>query len=215
MAINIYSLVKSEVDLKNNFLEFFSMCQRMCLRALNEIQSKEISEDAIEKFLSYKIRANEKKRDIRDECIWTISKDQPRASHLRFIIAILYSIRDLERVAEQSYNVLFFSKKFKLPIQLRKFLGDILQLINVSLARMYEIIKDNDCEKYEAEITGIFEKFKEKYKNVTTTLIEKVFGEIKNKAQVIYNFSIVMKYLDRIMDHMMTVYDNFLMIKNL
>ncbi|MBD5445940.1 MAG: hypothetical protein HDR31_01330, partial [Mycoplasma sp.] len=79
MAINIYSLEKSEIDLKNNFLEFFSMCQKMCLRALNEIESTEISEDAIEKFLSYKIRANEKKRDIRDECIWIISKDQPRA----------------------------------------------------------------------------------------------------------------------------------------
>ncbi|MBD5445838.1 MAG: hypothetical protein HDR31_00800, partial [Mycoplasma sp.] len=127
----------------------------------------------------------------------------------------LYSIRDLERVAEQSYNVLFYSNKFKLPIQLRKFLGDVLQMINVSLARIYEIIKDNDCEKYEVEVNNLFDKFREKYKKTTTTLIEKVFSELKDKAQIIYNFSIVMKYLDRIMDHIRTVYDNFLMIKNL
>ena len=45
-------------------------------------------------------QSNHFEAEILDDCIWTISKYQPVANHLRFVISIINSIKDLERMAD-------------------------------------------------------------------------------------------------------------------
>ena len=111
MAINFFSLEKSEFELKQSFIEFLEMCYRYHVKASEILKNNEISDEMVSEMGIKKMKAKEKKRDVKDDCIWIISKDQPRANHLRFIVAILYSARDLERIAEQAYNIVWYSKK--------------------------------------------------------------------------------------------------------
>ena len=49
-------------------------------------------------------RSKDMEDELLDECIWTISKDDPRANHLRFIISIIYSTKDISRSCEYAQS---------------------------------------------------------------------------------------------------------------
>lgn len=158
----------------------------------------------------YKIKAKEKKRDVRDDCIWIISKDQPRANHLRFIIAILYSIRDLERIAEQAYNIIWYYKNSTPTEKFKKLIIESIQeslSIFKSLKKIYE---EKDVTKHVETVKKYAESFKDFYKST----LANVMNNSKQNFEDIYTFTIVMKYIDRTMDHLWSIFQNFSMIKN-
>lgn len=126
MAINIHSLIKSEKELSSSFVSLFKFCFKMHTRLLEYMNNDSINETTLEKFQSYKNKVMELKNNLRDDCIWIISKDQPRSTHLRYIIAIIYSIKDLERISEYAYNIFFYSYKIKLSDDYKKEMIKIL-----------------------------------------------------------------------------------------
>ena len=70
MAINIFSLEKAEQELKQNFNEFLSLSYKIYKTVDEKINSKEgITDNTIALMAEYKIKAKEKKRDVRDDCI--------------------------------------------------------------------------------------------------------------------------------------------------
>lgn len=220
MAINFYSLEKSEFELKQSFLEFVDMCYRYHVKACELLKESTISDEMISKMLAKKMKAKEKKRDIKDDCIWIISKDQPRANHLRFIVAILYSSRDLERIAEQAYNIVWYSKKIwplknNVSNPLKNIVIKCLENSNVFFEKMIEIFKSHsDFSKYLDDVKETIAKFRTEYKSILSEALKDLSLSINNQVDFIFSFSIVMKYIDRTIDHLWSIYDNFLMIRN-
>lgn len=221
MAINFYSLEKSEYELKQSFLEFVDMCYRYHVKASEILKQETISDESVSVMLSKKTKAKEKKRDIKDDCIWIISKDQPRANHLRFIVAILYSSRDLERIAEQAYNIVWYSKKIwslankNLSKPIKNIVIKCLENSNVFFEKMADIFKSHsDYAKYLDDVKSTIAKFRAEYKLILSEALKDLSLSIDHQVDFIFSFSIVMKYIDRTIDHLWSIYDNFLMIRN-
>ena len=66
--------------------------------------NKKITNDIYKQFQTNENKSNHMEADILNETIWSISRNQPVANHLRFAISIIYSISDLERIADYVMN---------------------------------------------------------------------------------------------------------------
>lgn len=214
MAINFMSLAKSEIELKQSFNEYLTLCYNLYSRVGEILKKGKVEESHIMEINEYKILAKEKKRDLRDDCIWIISKDQPRANHLRFIIAVLYSIRDIERIAEQSYNILWYWKNSNLKQSLSEIINGIMLSSKKIFKNMKKILEEKDVTKHYETMKNLSNDFKEKYRISLSEAIEKCPSNKKEDFDYMYTFSIIMKYIDRTFDHLFSIHQNFAMIKN-
>lgn len=214
MAINFLSLEKSEQELKQSFVEFLNLCYKVHKKIGDDIKKGEISDDILDEIHEFKITAKEKKRDIRDDCIWTISKDQPRANHLRFVIAILYSVRDLERIAEQSYSIVWYTKNYNIPESLKKIIIKNMDDSKSIFKSMKKIFEEKDVTKHSETVKKLGKEFKEQYRNSLSEAMKNSPETNEEELEYIYSFSIIMKYIDRTIDHLWSIYKNFSMIKN-
>lgn len=107
MSTNYNILLKSEKKLKNLILSFtlfaHEIHKKLWIDAEKYVDSNlHIIFDNAEKRLK---RSKDLEDELLDECIWTISKDDPRANHLRFIISIIYSTKDISRACEYAQSI--------------------------------------------------------------------------------------------------------------
>lgn len=214
MAINFLSLEKSEIELKQNFVEFLNLCYKMHSKIDEVLKDDEQKKDIIEIMSDFKSKAKEKKRDVRDDCIWILSKDQPRANHLRFIIAILYSIRDLERIAEQCYNIVWYFTNSNMNKSLKKIVTKTISVSKTIFKNMKKIFEEKDVTKHTESVKKYANEFKETYRKTLADAMKNSPDSNEEETEYIYTFSIVMKYIDRTIDHLWSIYENFSMIKN-
>lgn len=219
MAINFLSLEKSELELNDNFLSLVSLCRKMYIKLATMVDNKIITQESLDKMEEYHNRVNESRRDIRDDCIWIISKDQPRASHLRYIIAVLYSIKDIERMSDYAYTISRILKKEKITTVMVNRLSSLLGKSIDFYDCIIDVLSKDDLSEYEEKIQSMFNSFRSDYKNFLTNSIE-LFSKTLSPSDVsqfisyYFNFSIIIKYIDRIVDHCLSIYKNFVSVKN-
>ncbi len=219
MAINFLSLEKSELELNDNFLSLVSLCRKMYIKLATMVDNKIVTQESLDKMEEYHNRVNESRRDIRDDCIWIISKDQPRASHLRYIIAVLYSIKDIERMSDYAYKISRILKKEKITTVMVNRLSSLLGKSIDFYDCIIDVLSKDDLSEYEEKIQSMFNSFRIDYKNFLTNSIE-LFSKTLSPSDVsqfisyYFNFSIIIKYIDRIVDHCLSIYKNFVSVKN-
>lgn len=219
MAINYLSLAKSELELNESFLSLIALCRKMYVKLATMIDNKIITQESLDKMEEYHNRVNENRRDIRDDCIWIISKDQPRASHLRYIIAVLYSIKDIERMSDYAYIISRILKKEKITKEMVAKLSSLLSKSIEFYDCIINALKKGNLNDHEETIQLMFNNFRVAYKSFLTNSIGTLSKNLNptNLSQFIeyyFNFSIVIKYIDRIVDHCLSIYKNFVIIKN-
>lgn len=219
MAINFFSLEKSELELKDNFMSLTSMCRKMYTKLTTMISNKVVTRDDLDKMDEYRNRITETRRDIRDDCIWIISKDQPRANHLRFIIAILYSIKDVERMADYAFTIAKILNKEKITSSMIKSMDSLLAKSIAFYDSVIQKIDADDMYECEENMYMMFDSFRNDYKAFLKESITELSSSINlaNASKFVeyyFNYSIVIKYLDRVVDHALSIYKNFLLIRS-
>lgn len=213
MAINFLSLEKSEIELKENFIDLLKQTQYLheklydCL--VNNIP---IDEEKLEDFLELKTRINDLKRDIRDDSIWIISKDQPRASHLRFIIAILYSIKDNERISQYAYNVAKWINKYPLSLNMRSSIPLLLKKSNLFFQKIINVVSSDSVNEYETEIKKDALEYRIFYKEFVKGMIKKNNLNSDESIDMYFNISLIFKCFERTVDHLLEIFKNFMLI---
>ncbi len=105
MATNYNSLITSEKNLKKMVMEFLEYSFATHEKLWKYIFNQEDGHKIIDSIESRVKEAEQKERDLVDECIWTISKDDPRANHLRFVISIIYSAKDIAIATNYSLTI--------------------------------------------------------------------------------------------------------------
>ncbi|MGL6125346.1 MAG: hypothetical protein ACRC1F_02525 [Metamycoplasmataceae bacterium] len=105
MATNYNALIKSEKNLKKMVVDFLDYSYETHSKLWNYIYSEEDGHKLIDSISINTKESEQKARDLVDECIWTISKDDPRANHLRFIISIIYCSKDIEKSISYSLSI--------------------------------------------------------------------------------------------------------------
>ncbi|MGL4950222.1 MAG: PhoU domain-containing protein [Mycoplasma sp.] len=155
-----------------------------------------------------------KARDILDECIWFIQKNEPRANHLRLIIAVINSLNDIKRIS--NYIVTFSKFCSKQTAEDREILKkefEPLGKLSIQTVRsLYKLIDEFELETIKEKADIIFEKFIDQYKESYTKSIK---GSMKCKnesTKFVINTVVIVKNFDRFVDHTMNIIENLLTI---
>ena len=109
MSTNYNILLKSEKKLKELTVSYLALIHEIHQKLWNDVDKHVSSEDISLIFDNTERRQKRSlvmEDELLDECIWTISKDDPRANHLRFIISVICSTKDLTRASEYSQSIL-------------------------------------------------------------------------------------------------------------
>lgn len=206
MATNYNALIKSEKNLKKMVLEFleysFSTHEKLWTYIFSDIERYEILD-------SIQTRAKESKereRDLLDECIWTISKDDPRANHLRFIISIIYSGKDISKATDYSFSIIktFVRKQISKEqiFMLKELVESYLKSFSIYI-KMYKSEKIKD--KFD-ETEKIYLEFLEISHDITKK-IRKDLTELSNELDY-FPISQIVKNIESTIECLKSVFVN-------
>ncbi len=149
--------------------------------------------------------------DLLSNCVWNIQKNEPRANHLRFIVAIINSLRDLEFLNNSYISLLkFFIKRQLSPDIYNHFLEAYKITNNVSFNIIEELEIHNRLYSGNEKLSNIFVEYHKYLKNIIRTSIL-IYSEnnnlLDNKTLIdlITNFGI----LERIVEHQESIITAF------
>lgn len=216
MAAN-YSLLK---DSENELLEKFRTFARHVIFSwkvlYKTLQTDEtISEEQLHKFFELEDQSNHFEAEILDDSIWAISRNQPVGNHLRFIIAILNSITDLERMADY---VMSTAKFFYTHKKVGNKIYDLLVSSIKDSSNYIEKILDCLMNKKAVETYEVAVKYQrayqDKYSNTMVELSKILHSKTaKEIANILTGAIIIFKHVERNVDHALNIAENFLYIK--
>ncbi|NFD77427.1 phosphate signaling complex protein PhoU [Clostridium botulinum] len=187
------------LKLHNSILRMGSIVEKQintCIKALVEKDEK-LADEVIKN----DDVVDDLEKEIEDECIVLIAKEQPLATDLRKIFTTLKIVTDLERMADHAVDIAKIAKKIKdekyvKPLIKIPKMADLVQsMIKESLD---SYVNENKEGAYKActlddEIDHIY---KTTFKESIDTMIER-----KESINQLTQFLFVCKYLERIADH--------------
>ncbi len=211
MATNYNSLVSSENKLKEQFYEYLDLTYLIHKKLWDYISSGKLDDSAIADLNNDEEKSDNWERDILDECVWIISKDQPRSSHLRFIISIIYSAKDLERVADYAIDIaedIISNKVSKEEMDhFKRVSSEYLSFFKAFI----EIIKKKNVSEFYPKAKKLKENFLAFYDEEVKKMLKLASSK---KPLDFHTITLVMKSIDRSVHHIYNVFSNFRFIKN-
>ena len=216
MPINFDTLKTSENNLLKLFLKFYShVLASQSYLGKQFTQHKKISAKALDHIVTREKLANQYEAQILDEACWIISKDQPRATHLRYLIAIMRSIKDLERMGdfvERITRILYHQKTIDSSIR-----PIISNLMVESYDFAYGIYRHlhngsrHSKDYYVNNATKNFQHFSAKYRAGFKEIGQKIFKSKKDINTKVAIFTAI-KNIERNADHAFNILENFIYI---
>lgn len=161
MAVNYGLLKESENEIMGEFRVFYDYIieiQSTLYNSLIASKDQNITEEDFEGIQSMVKKSEIMHNDLLSNCIWLIQKNEPRASHLRFIIAIVYSIKSLLYISDGVVKIAnFFYKK--------KIIAELFKEFLTAYEDTIELSKEIANSLTERDITAIIQNFKDKFDN--------------------------------------------------
>jgi len=209
---NYLLLKENEKDILDNLKFYFSKTIDS-YKYLYESSNNKIDDDVIyEKIKLMNKRAFRRSEDILSECTWLIQKHQPKTKHLRLFIAIIYSIKDLERINAYIYKYTRFTiKKLKCfeDEVFKTFFADFLDLTIKSMEEIFKIFDNFEISEMDEKSEVIFKFFLDNYNQIFFNFINYIKSKKELDTVEISKAVIVAKNFDRTIDHCMNIIDSF------
>ena len=209
---NYLLLKESERDILDNLKVYFSKTIDS-YKYLYESSTNETNDDDIyEKIKSMNKKSFRRSEDILFESTWLIQKHQPKTKHLRIFIAIIYSIKDLERINTYIYKYTRFSikksKSFE-DVKFKDFFLQFLDLIIQTMDSIFKVFEKFDFPEMLEESEEIFKKFLIKYDAIFFNFIDYIHTNKEIDTVEISKAVIIAKNFDRTIDHCMNIIESF------
>ena len=190
---------KELLKLHNSILRMGSIVEKQINTSIKALVKKD--EDLANKVIKNDDLVDELEKEIENECIVLIAKEQPLATDLRKIFTTLKIVTDLERMADHAVDIAKIAKKIKDEEYIKSLtkipkMADIVQ--NMIKESLDSYVNENKEEAYKACILDdeIDYIYKTTFKEYINTMIEK-----KETINQLTQFLFVCKYLERIADH--------------
>ena len=198
---------KFEEELNNLNTELISMGS-MCEEAINfvieEMNASDFSDDLYDKVADLEDATDKKEKQIESLCLKLIFSQQPVASDLRFISAILKMISDLERIGDQALDIADLYKEFDSKIALNNTDLKTMALVVSSMVKdsvesfvRKDVAIANSVMKRDNEVDDIFLSIKKQ--------VIDMIADDSNNAEGIVDILMIAKYLERIGDHSVNI----------
>ncbi|MDR1234571.1 MAG: hypothetical protein LBJ97_00595 [Mycoplasmataceae bacterium] len=205
---------QSEKQLQLEFLKFYDHVYNTWRYIYKGIKDKKIGSKELEEVYRREDLSNHFEAQIQDDCIWSISKNEPMANHLRYIIAILNSIKDLERMADYGVSAARFFVNNKITDEIRSLVADTLKGALTGIAKIYNSLKVKPAIDTYKTCQHAHISFKNSYNK----MLERLSGILKNRSveqieRLFQGAIIIIKHIERLMDHVANISENFVFIK--
>ncbi|MGL5640151.1 MAG: hypothetical protein ACRDCD_00630 [Mycoplasmoidaceae bacterium] len=209
MPSNYNTLLSSEKELSDLFFDNLEHLLKMHKFLWVSISEKKNYKKVKEKIAFYTEESIKKSKDILDDCVWIISKDQPRANHLRFIISMIHSVKDLEALSKYPNKILaIYSDEIKITKSLEKLVKSYLEIFQ----EVIKMLKQKQAETNYKKSLELKENFLKIYDDFIQKDLNLKSNKINNK-NYLDTYKIV-KSLDKTIDHLFNLFDNFKFIKS-
>ncbi len=206
MATNYNTLLTSEKILKKMVFEFLEYSYTTHEKLWNYIFLGDDENKMLDSIESRLKVAEEKERDLVDECIWTISKDHPRANHLRFIISIIYSAKDISKSTSYSLTIAKVFVRKKISNDQIKMVKNLVKSY-LDLFKIYiKIYKDQKKEDIFDEIDKMYFDFME-YTHEATKKIRKELTKEDNELDY-FPISQIIKSIEGSIERIKSIFTN-------
>lgn len=221
MATNYSTLKSAETELTKRFYDYIDHTRQMHETALKALVAIRDGQDYLphtQRVYAMERVANLTKADILDEATWTISREQPRASDLRFLIAIICSITDLERICDYAKGIARFLNRFnKMPAPALEIAIHLERLSIAGYVEIFEIFKEREAEMayhHAAKMQSDFgQAYLKAFKQLGSMLIKEPQMLLQNDGEMFLNLIILFKHVERVIDHVTNVTEYFVYIK--
>jgi len=217
MPINFQTLRVSENNLRKMLCEYFEHIVFSQKKVLKYLKDKKITPERFQKVSDREKLANQYEAKILEEASWILSKDNPRAAHLRFIIAVIRSIRDLERMGDYVENLaIYFYKSKKIDTKMWTIAARALEQSIIVINAVYENMvsgPNQTPELYATKVIPLYKIFSRKYLTYLRQVGKIAFTSNKNKTNNLYAFS-ALKNIERNCDHALNIFENFIYISS-
>lgn len=210
---NKYQSIKE--DEKNIFKNFIN-CFEAILLEINDIYEKFKKQYNSEKLFDEALKFDQQNilvtNDIIDDCVWLIQKNEPRANHLRFFIAIISSCNNLKRSSAYIVNFakFYYKENEHINEHYLKEITKIFELTITHLNKLFNIINKWPIKIDQDACTKIFNDFLKIYKKYSNEIIlNTIKHEKKISSKFISALVIAIKNFDRYIDNTIYIIENF------
>ncbi|KEZ22689.1 PhoU domain-containing protein [Ureaplasma diversum] len=211
MATNYSMLKESQSYLFDAFKSFFKKVienQELLYNRLveSDLTLSEIYDETA--FLEEQV--NLQYSDMIDECMWTIQKDQPRAGYLRFFIAVINSVKDLERISDHAEIIAdYFLETTFTDNQKNQFLERFKDSID-RMKILYSFFKQNNISADGVEeIKRIRSEFFNQTNNVSVALISHQADKNDDDSSKHIKLILMFRHIERNIEHCINIIQNF------
>ena len=178
-----------------------SKCEKAIKMAVDSLFDESADmKSSLEAITGMEKEINDMERDIENMCMKLLLKQQPVAGDLRMVSSALRMISDMERIGDQSLDIVEISeyvrgKEISGKIHLSAMATAVTKMVNDSISAF--VNKDLELAKYVMGYDDIVDDFFDKIKHELIELLAK--GD-KN-GEVFIDLLMIAKYLERIGDH--------------
>lgn len=186
--------------LNDELIVMGSMCEDAIGKTIAILKTNDKETDLYDQVASLEEATDKKEKEIESLCLKLIFSEQPVASDLRFISAVLKMISDLERIGDQALDI----------AELAKEIGDHQRLRHTALFRMAEhasLMVKESVESFVQKDVVLAQSVMERDSEVDRIFLdikEEVIRMIKSdddQGELIVDVLMIAKYLERIGDH--------------
>ncbi|MBD5423292.1 MAG: hypothetical protein HDR43_02245 [Mycoplasma sp.] len=211
MSTNYNILLKSEKKLKELILSYILLAHEIhnklwldANKYLNE--NLHLIFDNVERRMK---RSRDMEDELLDECIWTISKDDPRANHLRFIISIIYSTKDISRSCEYAQSIAKIIVRSNLNEKIIKSINPLSKLYLNYIEKILELNNsdlENKIDQFD-DLNLDFEKNYEKFIKENRKVFE-------NDEVVQYQLTQICRLIFSVIERLQSIFSTIFFSKN-
>lgn len=212
MSTNYNILLKSEKKLKELTISFLGLVHEIHTKLWNDsnkyidTETRAVIFDNTERRQKRSLVAED---ELLDECIWTISKDDPRANHLRFIISIICATKDLTRASEYSLSI---AKIIDRNEGLKK---DVIDKIKPLIELYLDYIQQN-IKLYSSQSKNLLDKYDElshDFEIQFETISKDIRKFYKNNAVLQYQVTQINRLIFSTIERLQSVFTSVLFTK--
>ena len=212
MSVNYGLLKESENEIMGEFRIFYDYIieiQSALYNSLIARKDQNITEEDFDNIQSMVKKAEIMHNDLLSNCIWLIQRNEPRASHLRFIIAIVYSIKSLLYISDGVVKIANFFYKKKIIAELfKEFLTAYEDTIELS-KEIANSLTERDISIVVQNLKDKFDTYHQEIKNLVRKCAYIHDDNLYRDNKDLINFIINVGRLERLIERQENILSDF------
>ena len=202
MVKNMRNFFDKQLELLHEeLIEMGNKCEKAIRMAVDTLFDEKVDTQAnLDEVTEIEKEINDKERDIENMCMKLLLKQQPVAGDLRMVSSALRMISDMERIGDQSLDIVEIAdyvrgKEISGKIHLSAMATAVTKMVNDSISAF--VNKDLELARYVEKYDDIVDDFFDKIKRELIEMLSK--GD--ENGEVFIDLLMIAKYLERIGDH--------------